>query len=189
VKNIKEAICIENLKSKKGEGTIIISMFIILFILVISVISLDFASFYEKNMKVKACINRSVKGAALQIDTNINDTNNDNLSAKGIFLIDEIKADNSFKHILSENLGLNENTLKPLSKSVLANTPEILEFKVLNDYSNMPYEYYSSTLDRNFIVENPSVFVVLKFQVNSHFLKREYTFGKLGSAELINNSK
>lgn len=187
-------IFIENLKNKKGEGTIILSMFIVLFVLVIAVIGLDFASFYEKNVKVKACINRTVKGAALQVDTDALDTDGSNLSAKGIFLIHQEKADDAFKHLLSENLGLvqsskDENILESTGKSVISGSLEILEFEVLNDYATMPYEYHSPTLDSNYPVENPSVFVVLKFQVKSHFLKREYTFGKLGSAELINSSE
>ena len=187
-------IFIENLKNKKGEGTVILSMFIVLFVLVIAVIGLDFASFYEKNVKVKACINRSVKGSALQVDTDALDADGSNLSAKGIFLIHSDKADIAFKYLLSENLGLvqsgfDENVLESTGKSVISGKLEILEFEVLNDYANMPYEYYSPTLDRNYLIENPSVFIVLKFQVRSHFLKREYTFGKLGSAELINSSE
>lgn len=174
------------LKSKKGEGVVIISIFLLLFIIAISVVGLDFASFYDKNMKVKAGINRAVKGAALQVDTDILDTDGNNLSAKGIFIIHQAKADNTFKYLLSENLGLENGTLEPLTKSILNSTPEIIEFEILNDYKNMPYEYHSKTLDSNFLVENPSVFVVLKFQVNSYFLKQEFTFGKLSSAELIN---
>lgn len=184
-------IFIENLKNKKGEGTVILSMFIVLFALVIAVIGLDFASFYEKNVKVKACINRAVKGAALQVDTDALGSDGSNLSAKGIFLIHDKKAGDAFRYLLSENLGLvqnasDENILESTGKSVISGKLEILEFKVPNDYVNMPYEYYSPTLDRNYLIENPSVFIVLKFQVRSHFLKREYTFGKLGSAELIN---
>ena len=187
-------IFIENLKNKKGEGTVILSMFIVLFALVIAVIGLDFASFYEKNVKVKACINRAVKGAALQVDTDALGSDGSNLSAKGIFLIHDKKAGDAFRYLLSENLGLvqnasDEDILESTGKSVISGNLEILEFKVPNDYENMPYEYYSPTLDRNYLIENPSVFIVLKFQVRSHFLKREYTFGKLGSAELINSSE
>ena len=187
-------IFIENLKNKKGEGTVILSMFIVLFALVIAVIGLDFASFYEKNIKVKACINRAVKGAALQVDTYALSSDGSNLSAKGIFLIHDKKAGDAFRYLLSENLGLvqsasDKNILESTGKSVISGKLEILEFEVLNDYENMPYEYYSPTLDRNYLIENPSVFIVLKFQVRSHFLKREYTFGKLGSAELINSSE
>ncbi len=187
-------IFIENLKNKKGEGTVILSMFIVLFVLVIAVIGLDFASFYEKNVKVKACINRAVKGAALQVDTDALGSDGSNLSAKGIFLIHDKKAGDAFRYLLSENLGLvqnasDEDILESTGKSVISGNLEILEFKVPNDYENMPYEYYSPTLDRNYLIENPSVFIVLKFQVRSHFLKREYTFGKLGSAELINSSE
>ena len=187
-------IFIDNLKNKKGEGTVILSMFIVLFVLVIAVIGLDFASFYEKNVKVKACINRAVKGAALQVDTDALGSDGSNLSAKGIFLIHDKKAGDAFRYLLSENLGLvqnasDEDILESTGKSVISGNLEILEFKVPNDYENMPYEYYSPTLDRNYLIENPSVFIVLKFQVRSHFLKREYTFGKLGSAELINSSE
>lgn len=177
------------IKSKSGGGTIIYVTFMAIFFIMTAIISLDLSNLYMGNMKVKAAINRSVKASVLQLDTNKDDTDSLNFAGKGIFLIDENKAKESFDNIISVNLGLDKDTLEPLERSVLKKKPEILEFVVLNDYKNMPYEYYSPTLQSNFLVENPSVFVVLKFQVNSYFLKKEFTFGKLSSAQLINTEK
>lgn len=174
------------LKSKKGSGLIIAFSFIAIFLVFVSIILLDFSTFYNQNIKVKAIINRSVKGATLQVDTNAVNGLGQNLSAQGIFVVDEVKSENVFKSILSTNLGLNPATLEPLSNSILKKTPEILEFEVLNNYVDMPYEYYSPTLKQNYLVEYPSVFVVLKFQVKSYYIGKEFTFGKLSSAQLLN---
>lgn len=181
-------IFIDNLKNKKGGGSFILFMFISLLSVALIVSSLDIYNFYNINTKVKNSINRSVKGAALQLDTDIQE-NGENLAAKGIFLINEYKAEETLYDVLSKNLGLKKDTFEPLEKSILKNSPEILEFEVLNDYKKMPYEYYSKTLDRNFLVKNPSVFCVLKFEVNSIFLKKEFIYGKLSSAQLINIAK
>lgn len=179
----------ESFKSKKGESTIIYVTFMIIFFLMTAIIGLDLSNFYMGNMKVKAAINRSVKASVLQLDTRKDDTDSLNFAGKGIFLIDEDKAKKSFDKIISVNLGLDKDTLEPLERSVLKKKPEILEFVVLNDYKNMPYEYYSPTLKSNFLVKNPSVFAVMKFEVKSYFVKKEYTFGKLSSAQLVNNAE
>lgn len=176
----------ERFKSKKGESTIIYVTFMVIFFLMTAIIGLDLSNFYMGNMKVKAAINRAVKASVLQLDTNKNDADSLNFAGKGIFLIDEDKAKKSFYKILSVNLGLDKDTLEPLQRSVLKRKPEILELIVLNDYEKMPYEYYSPTLKSNFLVKNPSVFAVVKFEVNSYFVRKEYTFGKLSSAQLVN---
>lgn len=177
-----------NLKNKKGDTVIIFMIMILIFFVSVSIIGLDLYGLYSRNVKVKATMNRAVKGAAMQVDTEITDENGDNLAAKGIFLIDEAEATKAFEEIMSVNLGIDKATLEPLESSILRYKPEIVEFVILNDYKNMPYEYTSAVLSEKFIVDHPTVFAVLKFNVDSFFLKEQYAVGKMSSSQLINSA-
>lgn len=165
---------------------IFLSMFSVLFI-VLSIISLDFYTFYQKNVKVKEALNRGVKASALQLDTDAVDSNGNNLAGMGIFIINQNSAKKAFDDVIINNIGLDTN-FNPKPVSVLKKPLSILEFKVLNDYQNMPYEYYSPTLNQKYLIKNPGVFCVCSFEIRSYFIKKEITFAKLSSAELINSA-
>lgn len=156
--------------------------------MVFSVLLLDFYTFYQKNIKIKEALNRSIKAAALQIDTEISDSGGNNLAGMGIFLVNDTDAYPTFEDILKANIGLDDN-LSPLDVSVLRTPISVLEFEILNDYENMPYEYHSPTLNDDYLVQNPGVFAVCSFEVQSYFIKKQITFGKLASAELVNTAE
>lgn len=178
----------KNLHNKKGDTVIIFMIMILIFFVSVSIIGLDLYGMYSRNIKVKATINRAVKGAAMQVDTQATDEYGNNLSAKGVFLIDETEARKIFEDIISVNLGIDKTTLEPLKNSILRHKPEVVEFEILNDYKKMPYEYTSITLNEKFLIKHPTVFVVLKFKVDSFFLKDQYAVGKMSSSQLINSA-
>ena len=151
------------------------------------VITLDFYTFYQKNVKIKDSLNRAVKGASLQLDTKAVDQDGNNLAAQGVFLIEEEEADKAFRKITRDNIALDEN-FEPKPNSFLVKPLEILEYEVLNDYKNMPYEFESDILGHKYVVKHPAVFVVCSFRVQSIFLKKDIVFAKLASSELVNVS-
>lgn len=165
---------------------IFFSMLTILFFM-FSILMLDFYTFYQKNVQVKEALNRAVKASALQIDTDAVDNNGDNFAAMGIFIINENHAKTAFDGVIMENIGLDEN-FNPEPVSVLKKPLSILEFAVLNDYQNMPYEYFSPTLNQKYLIKNPGVFSVCSFEIQSYFIKKQIIFGKLASAELLNTA-
>lgn len=128
-------------------------------------------------------MNRAVKAASLQIkndDTLINGLNGSEL-AEGIFKIDDVKAKEIFKVVLSDNLALNNSTLEPKSNSLLYKKPIIRELEVIND---TPTKYTSSNINQTYDVENPSVVAVLEFEVKGLFLKTDIKIDKLSSSQL-----
>lgn len=178
-------IQIEKIKSKKGDGLVVIVSVSLLFIVAFLVISLDAYTFYSRNVQIKSSLNLAVKASAMQIDTEKADADGNNLAAEGIFVIDEVEAEEALKQIIRQNLMLNED-FSPSESSILKKPLKILEFEVLNDFENMPYEHASPTLGQDYLISHPGVFVVCSFEVQSYFMQKEVTFAKLSAAELIN---
>jgi len=136
---------------------------------------IDFGSLYMNNKTVKESLNRAAKAAALAIQE-------DEQLAEGIFSIDPARAEVNFKQILSENIGLNEITLEPLSTgSLVTEKPEIKEFIVQNV---TPATYYSPALANSFTFEHPSVLAVIRVKVKGVFSSRTITLHKLSSSQL-----
>lgn len=163
-------------KKLDERGSIYIWLIIIILVFLgIAALVLDYGSLYMNNKKVKEGLNRAVKAATLAIKPG------DEL-AEGNFLIDEIQANNNFKQILAENIGLDETTLEPLpSGSLATEKPEIKEFVVEN---NTPKEYYSPTLKNSFTFENPSALAVIQVNVKGIFTSEIITLYKLSSSQL-----
>ena len=137
-------------------------------------IILELSTLYIKTKKVKEALNRSVKAGSLAV------IENDNL-AEGNFLINETQAQKNFKITLADNLGLDRNTLEPLQKSLVTQKPVIKEFTVKN---NTPTVYHSTTLNRDFNIENPSVIAVIQFEIRGIFVKETIITYKLSSSQL-----
>lgn len=173
-------------QNKRGDAGIPIIFFVALIALFMVFCVSDFLNCMNKATIIKTSMNRAVKAAAMQVDLTATNASGETLFGNGIFVIDEDEANKKFREILSGNLGLDPTTLEPKARSVLAETPEILEFKVLNDYQNMPNTYYSSTIKNSFDVENPSVYAVIKFKVRGLAWSPEIQLGKLSSAQLLN---
>lgn len=163
------------------------------FMLVISItlctmifIAADFLTVMNKCYMVKSALNRSIKAAVMCIDTDAKRADGTSYFAEGIFLIDEDKSEQVFKEVLAGNLGLDDTTLSPDIISILQETPQLLEYEVINDYLNMPRDYYSPTMHRSYVVENPSVYTVLTFKVKGILLSDNMKIGKLAGAQLLN---
>lgn len=144
----------------------------LLFVIIVSFL-VDVHNIYMFNKKVKNCINLAVKSACLEIKEDIN-------LASGKFIIDEKKAYNSFINVIRENLNLDKN-LNANDNSILFEKPIIKEFEVINDFSN---KFHSITLDKDYIVKNPSVFVVIEFKIKLIFIKKSIIVNKLSSSQL-----
>lgn len=164
---------IKILNNDKGNSTIWLILMITVFLIATSII-LELSTLYIKSNKIKEALNRSVKAGTLEV---IEGTN----LAKGIFLINETKAQQNFKTTLADNLGLDRNTLEPLQKSLVTQKPVIKEFTVEN---NTPKVYRSSTLNRDFNIENPSVVAVIEFKVRGIFFEKTIITYKLSSSQL-----
>lgn len=164
---------IKTLKDKKGNAFIYLIIFILLFVSLTALV-LDFSNLYIKSKKIKYAINNAVKAGSLQIQEG------EELS-EGIFLIDEIKAEEAFYKILSHNVGLDEYTLEPLEKSLVYEKPVIREFYVENV---IPSNYYSPTLNGTFPIEHPTTIAVIEFKVRGLLLKKTIKVGKLSSSQL-----
>ena len=164
---------VKYLKNQSGNMYVFLLMFIVLFMGVSSLV-LDFGNMNIQNKKIKSSINLAVKASALQIK------DGEEL-AGGTFLIDEEKAKDVFYDILCENLGLNRDTLEPLNKSVLYKKPNIKELEVLN---NAPTTYTSSSINKSYNIENPSVVAVVEFHVKGMFLSKNIIIDKLSSSQL-----
>lgn len=161
------------LNNKRGNMFVYLILMIFIFIVVISLV-FDFTNVGIKSKKIKYGLNNSVKAAALQIQEG------EELS-EGKFLIDETLSEEAFKKILAHNLGLDENSLEPLKKSLVYEKPIIKEFHVEN---NTPTEYYSTTLNRNIKIEHPTVIAVIEFKVKGSMIKRTIQVAKLSSGQL-----
>lgn len=158
----------------KGNSYIWLIIYVFVF-LGVGMLVLDQGSLYMNNKKVKEGINRSVKAATLAIK------DGDDL-AEGYFKIDEANAQVNFKNILAENLGLDKTTLEPLlSGSLITEKPIIREFVVEN---LTPKTYYSSSLEHNFNIKNPSVLAVIEVKVRGVFTSKKTTMYKLASSQL-----
>lgn len=172
-------------KTRQAEGVfLLVSMGLVILALMI-VANTDMKVFYNQNAKVKTAINRSVKSAALMVDLNSTGYYGENDSANGIFTIDAEAAENTFKEVLSKNLGLDED-LSPLKNSILTSPVVIREFKVMNDYMNMPYEYISEVNNKTYIIKRPCVLALVQIEIKSSLLSKEMLFGTLSSAEVMN---
>lgn len=161
------------LSNSKGGIFVYLTIVIIVFI-GISALALDFSNIYIKSKKIKYAVNRAVKASTLSI------LKGEDL-ANGVFLIDEVEARDSFELILAHNIGLDENSLEPLEKSLVYEAPNIVEFVTAN---NTPTTYYSPTLGRTFNIENPSVIAVLEFKIRGILLKKTLRVAKLSSSQL-----
>ena len=163
----------ETLKNKEGNMFLFLMMCIVLFIGVSGLI-LDFFNLHVKSTKIKHAMNFAVKASSLQI------LEGEEL-ADGVFLIDPFKAKEAFDTILAKNIGLNEYTFEPLEKSLVYERPNIREFHVENTF---PINYYSSTLNNTFPIENPTTIAVIEFKVRGILLKRTIRVSKLSSSQL-----
>jgi len=168
IKEIKQ-----NLSDEKG-GAMIWFMIMVVAFVGISALVMDFGNLYIKSKQVKQAINRSVKAGTLAI------LEGDSL-ANGSFVIDDTQAENNFKLILAHNLGLDETTLEPLSKSVVSQAPIIREFSVEN---STPTTYTSSALGKDFDIEHPSVIAVVEVKIRGIFIQRTIRVSKLSSSQL-----
>lgn len=160
--------------NNKGNSYIWLIIFVFIF-LGIGMLVMDQGSLYLNNKKVKEGLNRSVKAATLAIK-------DDEMLAEGYFKIDETNAQVNFKNILAENLGLDRITLETLiTGSLVTEKPVVREFVVEN---NTPKTYYSSSLQYNFKIKNPSVLVVIEVNVRGVFTSKKITMYKLASSQL-----
>ena len=176
------------MKKRRGDSLFLFMLSFTVVIALMVIANGDLSNFYNQNMKVKSAVNRAVKAASMQLDTAVVDLAGENLSAQGIFLIDEIKAEEAFKEVLNQNLGLDDE-LKPLSNSILSSPAEIMEFKILNDYQNMPYDYTSPVNGKTYNIKNPCVLTIMKIQIKSFLINKEMIFGRLSSSELMNKNQ
>ena len=176
------------MKKRRGDSLFLFMLSFTVVIALMVIANGDLSNFYNQNMKVKSAVNRAVKAASMQLDTVVVDLAGENLSAQGIFLIDEIKAEEAFKEVLNQNLGLDDE-LKPLSNSILSSPAEIMEFKILNDYQNMPYDYTSPVNGKTYNIKNPCVLTIMKIQIKSFLINKEMIFGRLSSSELMNKNQ
>jgi hypothetical protein len=168
IKEIKE--CLSNRR-----GNIFIYLIIAILIIVsMSALVLDFSNLYIKSKKIKSAINRAVNASTYQI------LEGEEL-ASGDFKIDAAEAQEIFEDILAKNLGLNTDTLEPTAKSLLVSPPTIMEFEVEND---TPTTYNSPTLGMAYQIDNPSVVVVLDFEIEGIFINRTIRVAKLSSSQL-----
>lgn len=161
------------LKNKKG-GIFIWLMIIIMAFVGVSALVLDFFNLYIQSKQIKYAINRSVKAGALAI------AKGDPL-ANGNFLIDDVEAIDNFNMILAHNLGLDEYTLEPLSRSIVYEKPVIRELEVINA---TPTVYNSPTLGKNFSLDKPTVVAVLEIKIKGLFLQKTIRVAKLSSSQL-----
>ena len=176
------------MKKRRGDSLFLFMLSFTVVIALMVIANGDLSNFYNQNMKVKSAVNRAVKAASMQLDTTVVDLAGENLSAQGIFLIDEVKAEEAFKEVLTQNLGLDDE-LKPLSNSILSSPAEIIEFKILNDYQNMPYDYTSPVNGKTYNIKNPCVLTIMKIQIKSFLINKEMIFGRLSSSELMNKNQ
>ena len=79
--------------------------------------------------------------------------------------------------------------MKPLSNSILSSPAEIIEFKILNDYQNMPYDYTSPATGKTYNIKNSCVLTIMKIQIKSFLINKEMIFGRLSSSELMNKNQ
>ena len=174
-------------KRKSGNSIFIYGMVWITISIFTMIMITDLFVYFNMNIKSKQIINRAVKACALQLDTTSTNASGENLSAKGIFLIDEVKGTEEFLNILKLNFDLDDN-LEPKSESLVKSKIDILEYKIFNDYMNMPYEYMSPLMQINYYIKRPCVLAVVKIHIESSIGEREIIIGKLSAAELINKN-
>ena len=79
--------------------------------------------------------------------------------------------------------------MKPLSNSILSSPAEIIEFKILNDYQNMPYDYTTPATGKTYNIKNSCVLTIMKIQIKSFLINKEMMFGRLSSSELMNKNQ
>lgn len=162
-------------KKLNNKGSTFIWLIIFIFVFIgISTLVIDYGNLYVKAKKIKYTMNRAVKAAALQIDDSSE-------LAAGMFKIDEDKAEETFKTILAENLGLDKTTMEPEENSLLYEKPIIKEFKVLNE---TPESYTSTVMNQTYDIDNPSVVATIEFKIKSTFLITEIQVSKLSSSQL-----
>ncbi|WP_440977649.1 hypothetical protein [Sedimentibacter sp. LTW-03] len=162
-------------KKLNNKGSTFIWLIIFIFIFIgISTLVIDYGNLYVKTKKIKYTMNRAVKAAALQIDDS-------NELASGMFKIDKDKAEETFKIILAENLGLDKTTMQPEENSLLYDKPVIREFKVINE---TPSSYTSAVINQTYNIENPSVVATIEFKIKSTFLITDIRVNKLSSSQL-----
>lgn len=171
---------------KNEKGNVFIYFIILIFILIgVTALVLDISNLYVKSKKIKHAVNRAVNAGALQIlegETLLDGTfiPSEEL-ADGIFKIDETKAAIAFQTILAHNVGLDENTLEPLEKSLVYEKPVIKELVVEND---TPKVYTSLAIGKSYELENPNIVAVLDFKIRGVFLKNTIRVFKLSSSQL-----
>lgn len=159
--------------NNKGDTLIWLIIFIFIFI-GISTLVIDYGNLYVKAKKVKYTMNRAVKAAAFQIDDS-------NKLADGMFKIDENKAEEVFKTVLAENLGLDKTTMQPEENSLLYEKPVFKEFQVINE---TPSSYTSDVINQTYYIKSPSVVATIEFKIKSTFLITDIQVTKLSSSQL-----
>lgn len=162
------------LKNNKGSSSTIWLIAITIIFSSVTVLLLEMNILYTKSYKIKESVNRAVKSASLAVQENEN-------LANGIFLIDEVTAENNFYQILAHNLGLHETTLEPLESSLVTSKPTIKEFEVIN---NIPSTYNSTTLGKSYEIENPSVIAIVGLEIKGLLTNKTITVYKLSSSQL-----
>lgn len=164
---------IKILKDKKGNAFLLLVLFVFIFTGITALV-LDLNNLNIKSKKIKYAMNNAVKAGALQIKEGVE-------LSEGIFLIDEVKAEDAFYQILAHNVGLDETTLEPLEKSLVYETPVIRELQVVN---TTPTNYNSPTLGGTFFIEHPTIISVMEFKVRGILLKKTIRVAKLSSSQL-----
>lgn len=191
------------LNNKRGETFLWLVIFIITFILA-AILVLDFSNINTKSKRVKYAVNQAVKASTLAL------CEGEEL-AEGIFLIEPNRARYNFYTTLAQNLSLDsyiseptdtedpqtinlltagEVELTPRSNSLIASPLRIRELYLINvhpeitDPVDYPASYYSSTINRSYDVEYPSVIAVIQVEIRGVFLRKLLTVGKMSSSQL-----
>jgi len=152
---LKEQSC-QNIFRNGGFATIWYMVGIVLFISLASFIVSEGYKNIQQH-KVKTALNRAVKSASMQYDT-------DELAKEAKIIIPEDEAENVFKSYLTDNLKLN-NDLKPEKDSIFENEFEIVNFQVIDD-KDFPYTVKHDDVNFKHTFENPGVLAVVKTTVD-----------------------
>ncbi len=103
--------------------------------------------------ELKHGVNRAAHAASIQVD--------DNLLAQGIWAIDEQRAAEAGRHVLRENLRLDENW-EPVAGSPLKQPVELLTFEVINSDNSFPYHYVNDDYQYEVTLYRPGVVFIIR---------------------------
>lgn len=152
------------LTNEKGNVSLLILFIIIVpVIMMMYALNTDVELAHQYFFRAKGSLNRAVHASSLQID--------DVALSKGIYKIDETKAQEEFYKYLKYNLQLDDN-LTPLPNTFLEDQVTVLEYKVVNT-GPFPYHYVNSTYDLDVWLSRPGVIAVVE-------VKYPRTFNILG---------